>query len=81
MKCHDCGAPLKRMMTDLPFKKRAESIVILKKMPVLQCENCSQFLIEDATMARVDELLKGIDRAAELEILSFHQSSGQTAQA
>lgn len=81
MKCHECGGQLQQVITDLPFKRRANSIVILKKLPVLQCENCSQFLIEDATMERVDELLKGIDQSAELEILPYAASSRQIASA
>lgn len=75
MKCHDCGAKLQKTVTDLPFKRSAGSIIILKKLPVFQCENCSQFLIEDATMERVDELLNGVDESAELEIRSYTSPS------
>ena len=71
MKCHDCGGKLQRMTTDLPFKRRADSIVILKKLPVLQCGNCSQFLIEDSTMERIDEIMNRMDQSAELEILPY----------
>ena len=71
MKCHDCGADLKQVVTDLPFKRGADSIVILKKMPVLQCENCALFLIEDATMEQVDSLLGRMDKTAELEVVPF----------
>ncbi|MDO8519797.1 MAG: YgiT-type zinc finger protein [Deltaproteobacteria bacterium] len=71
MKCHDCGANLKHVVTDLPFKQRADSIVILKKLPVLQCENCAQFLIENATMEQVDRLLGKMDKTAELEVVPF----------
>ncbi len=71
MKCHECGGVLKSATTDLPFKRGEGSIVILKKMPVLQCTNCAQFLIEDSIMERVDRLLSKIDRSAELEILPY----------
>lgn len=71
MKCHDCGANLEKTATDIPFKRGEGSIVILKKLPVLQCENCAQFLIEDPTMERIDELLDRIDKSAELEVLSY----------
>lgn len=78
MKCHDCGAKLQKTVTDLPFKRSVASIIILKKLPVFQCENCSQFLIEDATIARVDELLNGVDESTELEIRSYTSSSGHS---
>lgn len=81
MKCHECGADLRRVVTDLPFKRGARSIAILRDLPVLQCENCSQFLIEDSTMERIDKLLNGIDQSAELEILPYRGTLPQTAQA
>lgn len=74
MKCHECGAKLQKTVTDLPFKRSAGSIIILKRLPVFQCENCSQFLIEDSTMERVDELLDGTDQSAELEIRPYTSS-------
>lgn len=57
--------------TDLPFKVSETTIVILKELPVLQCENCSEFLIEDSVMKRVEEILNNVDTAVELEIISF----------
>ena len=71
MKCHHCGAILEKVHTDLPFKINNSSIIIIKKMPVLQCENCNEYLIEDQVMGKVDVILNNIDRTAELEILSF----------
>jgi YgiT-type zinc finger domain-containing protein len=71
MKCATCGADLKGIATDLPFKIGDHSIVIIKNLPVLQCSNCSDYLLEDNTMARVDELLKGIDAKVEVEILQY----------
>ena len=40
MKCTVCGAELRATRTDLPFKVRETSIVILKHLPVAQCGNC-----------------------------------------
>ena len=71
MNCHTCGADLKPVVTDMPFKVGQQTIVILKDVPVLQCGNCAEFLMEDAVMARVDAILEGIDRDAELEIVRF----------
>jgi hypothetical protein len=46
-------------------------MVIIKDLPVLQCERCAEYLLDDATLARVDELLARADTSAELEIIRF----------
>lgn len=51
MRCEVCGAELTAIKTDLPFKVREPGIVILKGLPVLQCANCPQYLLEDAVLA------------------------------
>jgi YgiT-type zinc finger domain-containing protein len=71
MKCRTCGAALKAAVTDLPFTMQANRIVILKGLPVLQCGQCGDYLIEDAVMVRVDELLARADSSAELEVLRY----------
>ena len=71
MKCHVCGAGLKPLITDLPFKVSERTIVILKGLPVLQCDNCNEYLIDDSVMSRVEEILQHVDTAAELEIIHF----------
>ena len=70
MKCHRCGSQLKPIITALPFKIGA-AIVIVKELPVLQCNNCGEYLLEDAVMERVDQILEKIDVAAELEIIRY----------
>jgi hypothetical protein len=47
------------------------TIVIVKELPVVQCESCSAYEIEDPVFSRVEELLSVIDRATELEIIRF----------
>ena len=71
MKCAVCGGELKAAMTDLPFKIRETSIVILKSLPVVQCGNCSQYLIEDSVLRRVDEILAQVGSGAELEVIRY----------
>jgi len=71
MKCHVCSSEMKAMLTDLPFKIGEKTIVIIKALPVFQCGNCSEYLIEDSVMERVDEMLLKIDLNAELEIISY----------
>ena len=71
MKCTVCGAEMKATTSDLPFKTSERTIVILKSLPVYQCENCSEYLIEDTVLARVDRILSTLNGAAELEIIRF----------
>ena len=71
MKCRVCGAPLRSISTDLPLKVSDHTIVIVKKLPVLQCDGCIEYLIEDSVMARVDELLSRVDLSTELEVVPF----------
>lgn len=71
MKCVVCGAQLRSMHSDLPFKVSEQTIVIVKQLPVLQCERCAQYLLEDRVLSRVDEILSSIDSAAELEIIRY----------
>ena len=71
MKCLVCGATLRSITTDLPLKVSDRAIVVIKKLPVMQCEGCIEYLIEDRVMAKVDELLSGVDRSIELEVVPF----------
>ena len=71
MKCGVCGSRLRPTTTDLPFKVTARTIVILKQLPVAQCERCSEYSIEDSVFARVEELLSSADTSSELEIIPF----------
>ena len=71
MKCLVCGAPLREATTDLPFKVSDRTIVVVKSLPVLQCDGCPEYLLDDAVMTRVDELLSKVDRSVELEIVPF----------
>lgn len=71
MKCRVCGSQLRAAITDLPFKVSDRTIVIVKQLPVLQCEGCGEFLIADSVIASVDALLSKVDASAELEIIPF----------
>ena len=71
MKCRVCGSTLRTAITDLPFKVSDRTIVILKNVPVEQCEACSEYLIADAVFAKVETLLSRVDTSVELEIIPF----------
>ena len=71
MRCHVCGATLVPVVTDLPFKLSETTIVIVKSIPVLQCEGCTDYALEDHVMERVDAILERADPSAELEIIRY----------
>ena len=71
MRCTVCGSKLRPLITDLPFKVSDTTIVILKGLPVLQCDNCSEYLLDDSVISRVEEILQKADAAAELEIIRY----------
>ena len=49
------------MTTDLPFKTSERTLVILKGLPVVQCERCSEYSTGDAAFKRVEGLLGKVD--------------------
>lgn len=71
MRCRVCGSTLQPTTTDLPFKVTERTIVILKQLPVAQCERCSEYSIEDSIFAKVEDLLSRVDTSVELEIIPF----------
>lgn len=58
MRCHVCGGAIEATTSDLPFKLAQNRIVIFKNLPVLQCDQCGEYLLEDSVMARVEEMIK-----------------------
>jgi YgiT-type zinc finger domain-containing protein len=57
--------------TDFPFKVSEQTIVIVKNLPVSQCDACSEYVIADPVFARVEELLGRVNGSVELEIIQF----------
>lgn len=58
-------------MTDKPFKLTGRTLVIVRDLPVLQCAQCAEQVIEDPIMERVDDLLEKVDPRLELEVVDF----------
>ncbi len=58
-------------VTILPFKVNEATIVILKDLPVIQCNNCGEYLLDDSVMERVEGILGKVDTAAELEVIKY----------
>jgi len=71
MKCHVCGGFVHPNKTDIPFKLGERMIVILKDLPVLQCERCREYILEDSVMRRVEEILSMVNQDSELQVVRF----------
>ena len=71
MRCHVCGAEMTKLQTNIPFKISQTTIVILKDLPVIQCNGCGEYLFEDPVMEDVEEILEHANMTAELEILKY----------
>jgi YgiT-type zinc finger domain-containing protein len=71
MKCHICGGDLHNTQSDMPFKLDANRIVIFKGLPVIQCKQCGNYLIEDRVVERVESMLNGVKASAELEVVRY----------
>ncbi len=71
MKCYKCGNNMQKIVTDLPFKTNNNTTVIIKNLPVLQCESCREYELEDETMRFVDSKLESVDASTELEIVKY----------
>lgn len=71
MKCTRCGGLMEARKTDLPFKVGDTTIVVIRAVPVLECRACTEYLIRDEDMARVEEILVRRSAAAELEVIHF----------
>jgi YgiT-type zinc finger domain-containing protein len=62
---------MEAVVTNLPFKVKESTIIIVKDLPVLQCKNCNEYSLEDVVMEQVDKILEGADTAAELEVIKY----------
>ena len=59
------------VLTNLPFKISESTIVILKELPAYQCGGCSEYLLEDAVMDRIEKIFESVNSEAELEIIGY----------
>ncbi len=71
MKCHVCGARMQSINTDLPFKVNDTTIIIIKDLPVIQCDGCSEYLLDDPVLKRVDAIIENAETEAELKIIRY----------
>ena len=62
---------MESVTTTLPFKINRTTIVIVKELPVSQCSGCSEYLLDDAVMEYIENILQQTDKTAELEVLKY----------
>lgn len=71
MICHVCEAEMSRIITDLPFKLRDTGIVVVKDLPVIQCESCREYLLDDSVMEQVENIINHAGKSVEFEVVKF----------
>ena len=71
MKCHVCGGKMLPVVTDVPFKVANKTIMVVKELPVIQCTNCNEILIENDVMKQLDKLFETVGTNTELEIVRY----------
>ncbi len=73
IKCHICGGTMKLLKTSLPFKVYPTMTVIINNLPVIQCECCNAYIIDDPILKRVDEILDSVNADANLEVIEYYE--------
>jgi YgiT-type zinc finger domain-containing protein len=71
MRCHVCGAEMTKLQTNIPFKVSQKTIVILKDLPVIQCDGCGEYLLEDYVVEDLEKIFERVDMTVELEVLRY----------
>ena len=75
MICHVCGGYLTSTVSDLPFRLSPTKIVVVKRLPVLECANCAEFSIEDHVMEKVESLLERVGGDTELAVVAYTEEA------
>ena len=75
MTCHVCGERLNPTISDLPVRLSPTTIVVVKRLPVLECGNCAEFSIEDRVMVKVERLLERVGESVELTVAAYAEGA------
>jgi YgiT-type zinc finger domain-containing protein len=71
MTCRTCGARLKPVKADLPFRREDGSIVIVRGLPVVKCPDCSTYFLQDRVINQIHMLLTLVRNGAGLEVIPY----------
>jgi YgiT-type zinc finger domain-containing protein len=71
MKCHVCGIPMTRVVTDLPFRVDRSVMIILRELPLLECSECGAYALEEMVMERVHEMVQSLRSPSHLDAVLY----------
>jgi YgiT-type zinc finger domain-containing protein len=71
MKCHVCGTPMTRVVTDLPFRVDRSVMIILRGLPLVECSECGAYALEDVVMERVHEIVQRLRSPSHLDAVLY----------
>lgn len=71
MKCHLCGKPMRRVVTDLPFRVNRSVMIILRNLPLVECSECGAYILEEKVMERVHEIVGRLRSPSHLEAVLY----------
>ena len=71
MKCHVCGTPMKRVVSDLPFRVNRSVMIILRDLPLMQCSECGAYAFEESVMERVHEIVQKLHSPSHLDAVLY----------
>ncbi|OGP75458.1 MAG: hypothetical protein A2V86_12790 [Deltaproteobacteria bacterium RBG_16_49_23] len=63
MKCRVCGDVMEALITTLEFEVSKATFVFIKDLPIHQCNNCGEYLLDDSVKKEVDGILGKIEVA------------------
>lgn len=71
MKCHICGTPMTRAVSDLPFRVDRSVMIILRDLPLLECSKCGAYALEETVMERVHEIVQKLRSPSHLDAVLY----------
>lgn len=67
MKCHVCGNPMTRVVTDLPFRVDRSVMIIMRDLPLMTCSECGAYAFEERVIERVHEIVDRLHSPSHLD--------------
>ena len=74
MKCHVCGNSMTRVASDLPFRVNRSVMIILRDLPLMECNECGAYAFEERVMERVHEIVERLKSPSHLEAVLYAAS-------
>ena len=71
MQCHVCGTQMKPVVADLPFRVERSVMIILRRLPLVECSECGAYALEDLVMERVHEIVNKLRSPSHLDAVLY----------